>query len=41
MKWVLKYIKGSVDTNLSFKKKIEFVGRGYCDSDYICGRLGL
>lgn len=34
VKWALRYIKGSVDTKLSFKNKGEFVVRGYCDSDY-------
>ena len=34
VKWVMRYIKGSVDTRLSFKKKGDFIVRGYCDSDY-------
>ena len=34
VKWVLRYIKGSVDIKLSFKRKGNFVVRGYCDSDY-------
>lgn len=34
VKWVLRYIKGSVDTKLSFKRKGDFVVRGYCDLDY-------
>lgn len=34
VKWVMRYIKGTVDTKLSFKTKGEFVIRGYCDSDY-------
>lgn len=34
VKWVLRYIRGSVDTRLCFKKKGDFVVRGYCDSDY-------
>ena len=34
VKWVLRYIKGTVNTRLSYKKKGEFVIRGYTDSDY-------
>ncbi|CAA7024844.1 unnamed protein product [Microthlaspi erraticum] len=34
VKWVLRYIKGTVYTRLSFKKKGDFVVKGYCDSDY-------
>ena len=34
VKWVLRYIKGTVDTRLCYKKKRDFVVRGYSDSDY-------
>lgn len=34
MKWVLRYIKGTVDTRLCYKGKGEFRIKGYCDSDY-------
>ena len=34
VKWVLWYIKGTVDTRLCFKKKGDFVIKGYTDSDY-------
>ena len=34
VKWVLRYIQGSLDTRLKFKGKGEFVATGYCDSDY-------
>ena len=34
VKWVLGYITGSVDNKLSFKWKVDFLVRGYCDSDY-------
>lgn len=34
VKWVLRYIKGSTDTCLNFKRKGDFVVTGYCDSDY-------
>lgn len=34
VKWVLRYIKGTVDTRLCYKGKGEFRIKGYCDSDY-------
>lgn len=34
VKWVLRYIQGSLDTKLQFKGEAEFVVTGYCDSDY-------
>lgn len=34
VKWALRYIKGSVDVCLNYKKKGDFVVTGYCDSDY-------
>lgn len=34
VKWVLRYIKGSVDSRLQYKKESDFVVTGYCDSDY-------
>ena len=34
VKWVLRYIQGTIETRLCFKNKGEFVLKGYCDSDY-------
>lgn len=34
VKWVLRYIRGTMETKLCYKKGSEFVLRGYCDSDY-------
>lgn len=34
VKWVLRYIKGTVSTRLCYKKKGEFKITGYSDSDY-------
>lgn len=34
VKWILRYIQGTLDTRLCFSNKGEFVVRGYCDSDY-------
>ena len=34
VKWVLRYVQGSLDTRLQFKGKGEFAVTGYCDSDY-------
>ena len=34
VKWVLRYIQGSIETRLCFKKKCDFILKGYCDSDY-------
>lgn len=33
VKWVLRYIKGTVDTRLCYKKKGDFTIKGFCDSD--------
>lgn len=32
VKWVLRYIQGSLDTRLCYKHKGEFIVKGYCDS---------
>uniref|UniRef100_A0A1J3IJ96 Retrovirus-related Pol polyprotein from transposon TNT 1-94 n=1 Tax=Noccaea caerulescens TaxID=107243 RepID=A0A1J3IJ96_NOCCA len=34
VKWVMRYIKGSMETKLCYKKAGDFVIRGYCDADY-------
>lgn len=34
VKWVLRYIQGTLDTRLCYKKGGDFVIKGYCDSDY-------
>lgn len=34
VKWVLRYIKGSLKTKLCYKKSSDFSLRGYCDSDF-------
>ncbi|KAG7554626.1 GAG-pre-integrase domain [Arabidopsis suecica] len=34
VKWVLRYIKGSLKMKLCYKKGADFILRGYCDSDY-------
>lgn len=34
VKWVLRYIQGSIDTRLCYRKHGDFVVKGYCDSDY-------
>ncbi|KAL9815865.1 putative RNA-directed DNA polymerase [Arabidopsis thaliana] len=34
VKWVLRYIKGSIDSRLQYKKEGDFVVTGYCDSDH-------
>ena len=33
-KWVLRYMRGTEDKKLCFRKRGDFVIRGYCDSDY-------
>lgn len=32
VKWVLRYIQGSLDTKLCYKRKGEFIVKGYCKS---------
>lgn len=34
VKWILRYIKGSLNRNLCYRSEGEFVIKGYCDSDY-------
>jgi len=34
VKWVLRYVQGSLDTILRYKAEEEFKVIGYCDSDY-------
>ncbi|KAL1189497.1 Retrovirus-related Pol polyprotein from transposon TNT 1-94 [Cardamine amara subsp. amara] len=34
VKWVLRYIKGTLKMKLCYGKGSEFILRGYCDSDY-------
>lgn len=34
VKWVLRYLKGAVDSNLTFKKHSTFKLEGFSDSDY-------
>lgn len=34
VKWVMRYVKGELGVNLTFKKSEDFRIRGYCDSDY-------
>lgn len=34
VKWVMRYIKGSIEMKLVFKRQEKFVLRGYCDSDF-------
>ncbi|WZZ28540.1 hypothetical protein YC2023_011941 [Brassica napus] len=34
VKWLLRYLRGSVKTRLVFRKEGEFAVRGYCDADY-------
>lgn len=34
VKWILRYIKGSTEMCLTFKKGSEFKVYGFCDSDY-------
>lgn len=34
VKWVLRYIKGTLKTRLCYRKGSEFVVKGYCDSDH-------
>lgn len=34
VKWVLRYIKGSVNTGMRYSDIGDFGIRGYCDSDY-------
>jgi len=34
VKWVLRYIKGTVDTRLCYKRNSDFSICGYCDADY-------
>lgn len=34
VKWIMRYIKGSLDLGLTFIKEDKFEVRGYCDSDY-------
>ncbi|WZY89691.1 hypothetical protein YC2023_046426 [Brassica napus] len=33
-KWIMRYVKGALRLNLTFKKSKDFKVRGYCDSDY-------
>uniref|UniRef100_A0A1J3GF14 Retrovirus-related Pol polyprotein from transposon TNT 1-94 n=1 Tax=Noccaea caerulescens TaxID=107243 RepID=A0A1J3GF14_NOCCA len=34
VKWLLRYINGSLKNKLCYRKEGEFVIKGYCDSDY-------
>lgn len=34
VKLILRYIQGTIDTRLCFRRQGEFVVKGYCDSDY-------
>lgn len=34
VKWVLRYIQGTIKTRLCFKSKGDFILKGYCDSGY-------
>ncbi|CAA7022682.1 unnamed protein product [Microthlaspi erraticum] len=34
VKWVLRYIKGTLKNKLCYRKGSEFILKGYCDSDY-------
>lgn len=34
VKWVLRYIKGTLKTKLCYRRGSEFVVKGYCDSDH-------
>ncbi|XP_056848947.1 secreted RxLR effector protein 161-like [Raphanus sativus] len=38
VKWIMRYIRGALKVNLSFKKGEDFKIRGYCDSDYATDR---
>ncbi|CAL9233770.1 unnamed protein product [Arabidopsis halleri] len=41
VKWVLRYIKGSVDSRLQYRKEGDFVVTGYCDSDHAGDHDGI
>lgn len=34
VKWIMRYLRGALKLNLTFKKSSDFKIRGYCDSDY-------
>lgn len=34
VKWIMRYLKGALELNLTFTKGDKFEVRGYCDSDY-------
>jgi len=34
VKWVLRYIKGTLKSRLYYKKNSDFSIYGYCDADY-------
>lgn len=38
VKWVLKYLRGASDLNLTFKKDSKFIIEGFSDSDYATDR---
>jgi len=38
VKWIMRYFRGSMNTKLCYRKGLEFVLKGYCDSDYATDR---
>lgn len=41
VKWVMRYIKGTVETKLCSKKGFDLFSRCYCDSDYVADVDGV
>nr|AAC62132.1 copia-like retroelement pol polyprotein [Arabidopsis thaliana] len=40
VKWILRYIRGSIDRKLCYKNEGELILEGYCDSDYAADKEG-